>query len=167
MPFEFTSTVNAVARQQQLWGLLVGGLGGLVIAYAMLKGKGPALLLISLVLIGSGGYFFYRAWQLNQGNGEWVIVVDRNAIDWQSPNQRVDPSFTVALEEIDFVDRGTRSAASDERVRYHLVLKDQSVRPLNDVSGIDMDQFARYLEKQGVTVKETGRFYPPAELRNK
>lgn len=167
MPYEFVSSVNAVARQQQLWGVLIGGIGLAIIIFALVRDKGMVLSLIGLALIGTGGFYLYQSLQLRQSGGEWRISIDQGVFDWQSPNQQVDPSFRISVADIDFIDRGARSTASDEQPRYHLVMLDDGVIRLREISGIDLTTLVHQLEQQGVEVKETGQFYNPVELRNR
>ncbi len=167
MPFEFISSAENVARQQQLWGALIGIGGILLVGYAQLKGKPLAYNLGGLALVAVGGYFLYTAWQLGQQAGEWVIRVDDSQINWNSPNQTVDQSFALGFDEISFVDRSAKADPSDDRSVYHIVLNDDSAIKLNDVSGIDLDKFVDSLVAQGIETRETGKYFKRAELRNK
>ncbi len=167
MPFEFISSAETVARQQQLWGAIIGIGGLLLLGFAQLKGKPTVLILMGVALAAVGGYYLYQAWQLGQKAGEWVIRVDNQQIDWSSPNESVDPSFTLDFNDIAFIDRSAKSSPTDDRSVYHIVLNDESAIILKDISGIDLDQFVDYLVKAGLETRETGKYVERPELRNK
>ncbi len=167
MSFEYISSAVSVARQQMLWGFLVGGLGVAWIAFILARGKRRVMLLGGIALLAAGGWFVFQSWQLGRSEGEWRIVVDDSHIDWQSPNEAVDPSFTVPLDAVDYLDRGARASRADERPLYHLVLKDDSAIALNPVSGVDLAVFSTYLASVGIETRQTNRFHLPMELRNK
>lgn len=167
MPFEFISSAAAVARQHQLWGIVIGCVGLLILGYAMIKHKPLVMTLGGLALAAVGGYYLYLSGQLAGNSDQWAIRADSNTISWQSPDQALDPSFTLSLAEIDFIDRSAKQSRSDEGNVYHIVLKDGSAFALNDVSGIDLDQFAQAIASTGIEIKETGQYHLPQELRNK
>ncbi|MGI9318497.1 MAG: hypothetical protein ACR2QW_14295 [bacterium] len=167
MSFEFISSAESVARQQQIWGAAIGIGGLLVIAFATIKGKPAMITLVGIALLAVGGYYLYQSWQLNQNAGSWVIGVNQQEISWQSPDQNIDPSFTLPLGDIAYVDKSAMQSQSDPRNVYHVVLNDESVFKLNDTSGIDLDAFVQYLAATGIEVKSTGKYYEPSELRHK
>jgi hypothetical protein len=167
MPFEFISSAEDVARQQQLWGVIIGSVGLLLLGFAQYKGRPLVLSLIGVALIAVGGYYLFQAWQPGQTAGKWVIRVDSRQISWSSPNESVDQSFTVNFNDIAFIDRSAKSSPTDDRSVYHIVLADESAIMLKDISGIDLDQFIKYLEAAGLETRETGKYAERPELRNK
>ncbi len=167
MSFEFISSAENVARQQQIWGAAISIGGLLVIAFATMRGKPAVISLAGVALLAVGGYYLYQSWQLSQNTGEWIIRVDDQEISWQSPDQNIDPSFTLALGEIAYIDKSAMQSQSDPRNVYHVVLNDESVIKLNDTSGIDLDALVEHLAGIGIEVKRTGKYYLPSELRHK
>lgn len=167
MPFEFISSAESVARQQQIWGAAISIGGLIVIAFATIKGKSAVFNLVGIALLAAGGYYLYQSWQLNQNTGEWIIRVNEHELSWQSPEQNIDPSFTISLGEIAYIDKSVMQSQSDPRNVYHVVLNDETVIKLNDASGIDLDALVEHLAGTGVEVKRTGKYYQPSELRHK
>ena len=167
MPFEFTSSAVSVARQHQLWGLLIGAAGLGVAVYAMAKGKPMVLHLVALALVAGGGWYLYQSWQLAGAGGEWQIRVDDRVVSWQSPDESVDASFEVPLGNIDYLDLSAMAMRGDERPLYHLILKDGSAIYLNPISGIDFNELSGHLATLQIETRETGRFHLPLELRNR
>ena len=167
MAFEFISSAESVARQQQIWGavICVGGL--LVIGFAMIRDKPMVFNLAGIALLAAGGYFLYQSWQLGQNQGTWEIRIDERGITWQSPDDNIDPSFSLSLGEIDYVDKSAEKSPSDPSNVYHMVLNDESVIKLNNTSGVDLDAFVAHLADSGIEVKSTGKYYLPSELRHK
>lgn len=167
MSFEFISSAENVAGQQQIWAAVIGVAGLVVLGYATVKEKSLAINLAGIALLAVGGFYLYQSWQLSQTGGEWVIRISDQEISWQSPNQSIDPSFTLALGEIEYVDKSAKQSQSDPRNVYHIVINDQSVIKLNNASGIDLDKFVQHLADTGIEVKSTGKYYQPSELRHK
>ena len=167
MSFEFTSTAVSVARQHQLWGLLIGAAGLGVAAFVVARGKPAAFNLVALALIAAGGWYLFQSWQLGRTDGEWVISVNGQQLSWQSPNETLDPSFVVSLAEIDYLDLSAMAARGDERPLYHLILNDGNAIHLNPISGIDFPALSQHLSTLGIETRETGRFHLPLELRNR
>ena len=165
--FEFTSTAVEVARQQLIWAGAVGGAGCLLLLLALTRRKSRVLAAIGIALVAGGGWYLYQSWELGRSSGEWRITVDDNQIDWQSPNEAVDRSFSVPLADILFFDRGARASRGDERPLYHLVLSDDSAIRLSPISGIDLESFAAHLATLGIETRDSGRSYQPVELRNR
>ena len=165
--FEFTSTAVEVARQQLIWAGAVGGAGCIILVLALSLRKSRVLATIGIALIAGGGWYLYQSWELGSSRGEWRITIDDVRIDWQSPNESVDRSFTVPLEQVKFFDRGAQASRGDERPLYHLVLEDDSAIRLNPVSGIDLESFGTHLSTIGIETLESGRIHLPGELRNR
>ena len=167
MPFEFISDAEKVAGQQQLWGIVIGIAGILLIGFAMMKGKPAIFNFAGLALLAVSGYYFYQHYLLQQQPGQWEIRIDDHAIDWRSPNEDVDKSFHIQLVDIDFIDRSAKGGTSDPGNVYHIIDKTGVDTYLNPVSGVDLDKFAEHLSGKGIEIKSTGKYRVSIEQRNK
>ena len=167
MAFEFISSAQSVAQQQQIWGAAIGAGGLLVIALAMIRDMPTVVNLAGVALLAVGGYFLYQSWQLGHNQGTWEIRIDERGITWQSPDDNIDPSFNLSLGEINYVDKSAEKSPSDPSNVYHVVLHDESAIKLNNTSGVDLDAFVQHLADAGIEVKSTGKYYLPSELRHK
>lgn len=167
MAFEFTSSAVSIARQHQLWGLLIGAAGLGITAYALARGKPHALGLAGLGLMAVGGWYLFQSWQLASVGGEWEIRVDEQSFSWQSPAESLDPSFAVAVSDIDYLDRSAMRTRGDERPLYHLIMRDKTAIHLNPMSGVDFAALSRHLATLQIETRQTDRFHLPVELRAK
>ena len=167
MPFEFINSAENVAGQQQLWGIIISIVGILLVGFAIIKGKSVVYTLAGLALIAVGVFYLYQSRLLQQRPSQWEIRINDNGVDWRSPNETIDASFKLPLADIDFIDRSAKSNPSDPENVYHIVKKDGQAIFLNGVSGVNLEEFVRYLEHKGFQIKSTGNYFSPVELRNK
>ena len=167
MSFEYIGSAAAAAKQLMPWGggLLAVGIGFLI--YSQIKDKALAYTLVSFALMACGGYMLYQSKILSAVDGEWRINADSQTINWQSPDESVDPSFNISLSDIDYIDRAGDAHTSANRADYRIIGKDGSVRLLSYISGIDMFAFISFLESNGLEVKETGKYRKSVESKNR
>ena len=98
------------------------------------------------------GAFLNQGIRLLRAGGKWRVSVSDGRIEWVSPNEAVDRSFSLALSEIDRVEtrirrkRGRQTANRD----YVLVLTSAEDVKLSPNSGIDLRRVVKALEEQGV-----------------
>ena len=167
MPFEFISSAESVAKQQQLWATLFGAAGIALFIFMQFKSKPPLYSLIGILLFAISGYFFYQSRQLSHNQGQWVIRINDQQIHWQSPDNTLDPSFTVDLHQIDYIDQSAEQSAGNDRPVYHLIMKNTDAIKLNAVSGINLNAFVTHLNQQGIETRRTNNYYLPVEQRQK
>jgi len=167
MTFEYIGNTEVVVKQLMPWGLglLAFGIGFLI--FSQMKDKALVYNLASFALIAVGGYMLFQAKSLNESSGEWRITADQERIDWRSPNDRIDQSFSIALQDIEYIDEAAEPSASDSRPVYRLIGLDGTVIKLNRISGIDMHAFVQFLAKQGLEVKPTEKYRKSVEERNR
>jgi len=94
-------------------------------------------------------------WQgivLLKSGGKWLIVIDDNRVDWQSPNESVDKSFNVIFSDVSKLEtrQRTKKSSGSSSKDYVLVLKNGSEIKLSPNSGINLVQVVLELEKKGL-----------------
>ncbi len=167
MTFEYIGSAETVAKQLMPWGigLLAVGIGFLI--FSQMKDKALVYNLASLALIAVGAYMLFQAKVLNQSGGEWHITANHQQIDWRSPDEKIDQSFSIGLQDIAYIDEGAEPSAADSRPVYRLIGLDESVIKLDRVSGIDMHAFVQFLASQGLEIKATEKYRKSVEQRNR
>ena len=70
-------------------------------------------------------------------------------LHWESPENTVDPSFSVALDDIQQVLVERWTDASVARERYTLVTNSGNI-VLNPISGVNLEELSRVLSENGI-----------------
>ena len=86
-----------------------------------------------------------------RNGGSWKITINHDGIDWSSPNESVDPSFQIAMEDLDRVETRIRKrAGKGNSVSYVLVSHSGAEQKLGAGSGINLKDVVAELERLGV-----------------
>ncbi len=120
---------------RELW--LAAGVLGL---FGVLAGFGSFMAVVMAVLLLRAG-------------GAWRIEVTESALIWASPTDAVDPSFEIALADIDHVlieVEKVRPDGTDDIDDYFLVRRDGRAVKLNKVSGVSLEDLVEALTAEGI-----------------
>ena len=167
MAFEYIGNAETIARQLLPWGIGLLGFGIGLLIFSQIKDKALAYNIASFALIAAGAYMLFQAKTLNQSSDDWHITANQQQIDWRSPDERIDQSFSIGLQDIAYIDKAATPSATDSRPVYRLIGLDESVIKLSRISGIDLDAFVQFLTSQGVEIKATEKYRKPVEERNR
>ena len=167
MAFEYIGNAETIARQLLPWGIGLLGFGIGLLIFSQIKDKALAYNIASFALIAAGAYMLFQAKTLNQSSDDWHITANLQQIDWRSPDERIDQSFSIGLQDIAYIDKAATPSATDSRPVYRLIGLDESVIKLSRISGIDLDAFVQFLTSQGVEIKATEKYRKPVEERNR
>ena len=125
----------------------------LVMGGIQIFGFGPHDVSVTFWLIGlmiAGGCGWLGVAMIRKG-GYWDITIDRDGVTWSSPFESVDPSFQIAMEDLDRVEtRISPSAGKGSTVRYVLVRHCGKEQKLSKGSGINLKHVIAELERLGV-----------------
>lgn len=84
--------------------------------------------------------------------GTWIITIDHNGIEWQSPDESVDPSFSYSIDQMQAVEFNVKrnSLSGTGKRRYFIVKSDGSRQKLSPNSGLSQKKVAEELASIGV-----------------
>lgn len=94
---------------------------------------------------------------LIRAGGNWTIEIKDGRIEWESPDQDVEKSFSLAIEdvdkvliEIDEIEEDGREDIDD----YILLEKNGGRRHLTNISGVDVKAFVDALIAEGIPAEK-------------
>ena len=104
--------------------------------------------LLGMIPIGVCGWLGVK---MIRNGGSWEITIDRNGVNWVSPDQSIDQSFRIAFEDLERVEtRVSRIGSNSPTVRYVLVTRTEGEQRLKNASGIKLHEVVAELERLGV-----------------
>jgi len=121
MAFEYIGNAETIARQLLPWGIGLLGFGIGLLIFSQIKDKALAYNIASFALIAAGAYMLFQAKTLNQSSDDWHITANQQQIDWRSPDERIDQSFSIGLQDIAYIDKAATPSATDSRPVYRLL----------------------------------------------
>ena len=153
MSFQFISESQEIAGQMLPWALGIGVAGAALLVFSLTLGKPLAysaaggLLILAAALVGT------RAYYLNQSQGQWRIYADSERIEWESPDARVDHSFSLSIQDLRHILVESWEGMTEAENQYTLVTRTGSYK-LRKISGVNLKAFTDYLVSQGVTTEQ-------------
>jgi hypothetical protein len=112
------------------------------------------LIVLSLFPVGIG---ILMGMSLIRSGGNWTIEIRDGRIDWDSPDQSVEKSFSLALADIDKVlieIEDIEKDGSEDIDGYAILEKSGNRRRLTNVSGVDVKAFANALVAEGIPMEK-------------
>lgn len=80
----------------------------------------------------------------------WEISIDKDGVNWSSPDQTIDKSFSVSLEELDRIETHTFKTGKSVSVRHFLYTRSGVGHRLTNASGIKIKHVIAELERLDV-----------------
>lgn len=97
---------------------------------------------------------------LIRAGGNWTIEIKDGRIEWASPDQDVEKSFSLAIEDVDKVLIEVDEIEEDGREdidNYILLEKNGNRRQLTNISGVDVKAFVDALVAEGIPAEKDYR----------
>lgn len=94
---------------------------------------------------------------LIRSGGNWTIEIKDGHIKWDSPDQSVEKSFSLALADIDkilFIVDEIEEDGREDIDDYAILEKNGNKRHLSNVSGIDLKAFIKALRAEGIAAEK-------------
>lgn len=94
---------------------------------------------------------------LIRAGGNWTIEIKDGRIEWASPDQDVEKSFSLALADIDRVLIEIDEIEEDGREDiddYFILEKNGEKRKLSNISGVDVEAFVEALVAEGIPAEK-------------
>ena len=134
--------------------MLLAGIA--LLTFARIKEKPIMFSIVGAVALSIGGYYLYQSLSLGRVDGDWRITVDEYRFEWQSPAVNLDPSLSVALNDIEhvLVDSGSHRQNTPETVAVQM--RSGERHRLGTLSGVNFEELLTALEKQGVQIRRKG-----------
>ena len=153
MLFNFISEAEAIAKHNMPWVIGLVLIGIALVAYYFSKDKSLPYLIAGCLMVFSGTWLGYKTHLLNQSKGIWQITLNSEQLDWRSPDETVDKSFTIQLSEIETLVVDIYDGQPDATTQYTLITSGNPIK-LSRTSGINLEKLAQQLISAGVTSKE-------------
>jgi hypothetical protein len=154
MSFRFEKDAVKKGKENLFWGILF--LAGLVLLqnFVLSKPDFPIFgAVVTWFIFGLGVLLtFSSAFSLLKSGGKWKIEIDNNKVSWVSPNESIDKSFNLLLNEIGSIILRHQKQASKVNNKPDYIIKTKSgiEFELSPTSGVNMQMFFAELERKGI-----------------
>lgn len=112
------------------------------------------LIVLSLFPVGIG---ILTGMSLIRSGGDWTIEIKDGRIEWDSPDQNVEKSFSLALADIDKVlieIEDIEKDGNEDIDGYAILEKSGNKRRLTNISGVDIKSFVNALVAEGISTEK-------------
>lgn len=112
------------------------------------------LIVLSLFPVGIG---ILMGMSLIRSGGNWTIEIKDGRIEWDSPDQNVEKSFSLALTDIDKIlieIEDIEKDGSEDIDDYVILEKNGDKRKLTNISGVDVKAFVDALIAEGIPTEK-------------
>ncbi|MGX5201833.1 hypothetical protein [Aliikangiella sp. IMCC44632] len=156
MSFNYEKDAIKAGKTNLLWGALF--LIGLVLLqfFFLSKPEFPIFAVFVIWFIFGLGILlaFNTAISLLKSGGKWEIVIDNDKISWSSPNESIDKSFNILINEIAAIILRFRKQGSkvDYKPDYIIKTKSGVEFKLSATSGVNIQMVFTELERKGIEV---------------
>lgn len=112
------------------------------------------LIVISLFPVAIG---ILMGMSLIRSGGNWTIEIKDGRIEWDSPDQSVEKSFSLALADIDKIlieIEDIEKDGSEDIDDYFILENNGEKRRITNISGVDVKAFVEALVAEGIPVEK-------------
>ncbi len=113
----------------------------------------------SLIAVVVVAFFVSQGIGLIRTGGQWEITVDGSGINWLSPSQKIDASFFLPFDEIDYIGTKQRFEShrrgSDRDFIKVIVKKDGSLFDFTNECCVDLELIYNELEALGIPYRDS------------
>ena len=160
MSFRFVKDAVQTGKTNLFWGAVTALAFIAMQHYVFSRADFPIAIAIIAWFIGAIIVLitFSNGISLLRSGGKWEITIDNHKIVWRSPNESVDKSFNLQLQEIDKlvlrhkISKRPKKSGALKKADYIIVTKSGVEFELSSNSGVNLPMVFTELERKGIQV---------------